>query len=670
MGPAVNLAARLMCMCEKLNVELLCNDELHDKFLGGDSDSFDFEPFDPMKVKGYTNPVTFYHPILKDTDGNAQTGRKSSTGGNVSNFIRRHTQSARPSHASGGGLTNIENGGRNFTSVDVGMGGGLLSKSTTPSRDDRTKSPPRMVKHLLGFKPSTSSTRKSSIPTSHRNSDGISSPQNRSQAATLLVNSQSGGDNGLKSNRGSKSSSRANTPQPRRSEGLRQHVLSHLDALSLGHQMILKTASAIGVVFDRSVLINTYPGSAAEADEALSTTLSTFVMRLEGDTQHDVRFAFRSAATASVIYDLMLQAQKKRLHKQIAAWYERVRVLRRREGLRTEEDLVAPLALHYLLSGDEDRAKKLFVAAGRLSCSQGRYLEAVSHFDACLNLFTTRNGDDDDDIFCEVLVWLAQTIVRYGIPYKAPSFIDPDHHEEKEENQEVVGTSTPNNESSQMSSIKKKNSNTSSLNNTNSVKCAEKLLQRAFAVLNGRIMRKVVARFLSAQLSSAMERWRLHVNQQLHSPPDHGLSPRDLRESFNGNGLGYRRGSGNPRGGVNNQNNNNQQAASTSLGRSNSLVSSQPSNVSAFLTPHSVDVNTLTAVGQDSGGGIHKVENREVSIRRRLQIAKVKAQLGWVLSADPIRCMKEGEQIKVINMLMSPTFLLFIIIFYYMHHLF
>jgi class 3 adenylate cyclase len=31
MGPAVNLAARLMCKCEEKGVELLCNDQLHDK---------------------------------------------------------------------------------------------------------------------------------------------------------------------------------------------------------------------------------------------------------------------------------------------------------------------------------------------------------------------------------------------------------------------------------------------------------------------------------------------------------------------------------------------------------------------------------------------------------------------------------------------------------------
>jgi hypothetical protein len=35
---------------------------------------------------------------------------------------------------------------------------------------------------------------------------------------------------------------------------------------------------------------------------------------------HDVRFAFRSPDTARIIYELMLQNQKRRLHSQIAAW--------------------------------------------------------------------------------------------------------------------------------------------------------------------------------------------------------------------------------------------------------------------------------------------------------------------------------------------------------------
>ena len=87
MGPSVNLAARLMCSCEAKGVALLCNDALHDEARialaltpsltptqplapAGHSHQvsrqghahFSFTAFEPLKVKGYTEPVVFYHP--------------------------------------------------------------------------------------------------------------------------------------------------------------------------------------------------------------------------------------------------------------------------------------------------------------------------------------------------------------------------------------------------------------------------------------------------------------------------------------------------------------------------------------------------------------------------------------------------------------------------------
>ena len=89
MGPSVNLAARLMCSCEAKGVALLCNDALHDEARialaltpsltptlplalapAGHSHQvsrqghahFSFTAFEPLKVKGYSEPVVFYHP--------------------------------------------------------------------------------------------------------------------------------------------------------------------------------------------------------------------------------------------------------------------------------------------------------------------------------------------------------------------------------------------------------------------------------------------------------------------------------------------------------------------------------------------------------------------------------------------------------------------------------
>jgi CRP-like cAMP-binding protein/tetratricopeptide (TPR) repeat protein len=62
MGPCVNLAARLMCACEKKESRVLCNGELRDKLVLSGSNDFNFTEYEPVKVKGYTELVTFCRP--------------------------------------------------------------------------------------------------------------------------------------------------------------------------------------------------------------------------------------------------------------------------------------------------------------------------------------------------------------------------------------------------------------------------------------------------------------------------------------------------------------------------------------------------------------------------------------------------------------------------------
>jgi len=66
MGPSVNLAARLMCACEKLRLDVLCNDALHEMAMGRASCAFVFEHVGLQTVKGYNAPVAFYSPLLQE----------------------------------------------------------------------------------------------------------------------------------------------------------------------------------------------------------------------------------------------------------------------------------------------------------------------------------------------------------------------------------------------------------------------------------------------------------------------------------------------------------------------------------------------------------------------------------------------------------------------------
>ena len=63
MGPSVNLAARLMCACEKKGVRLLCCDTMCAELQKqGKRSQFIFDAFAPVAVKGYSQPVMLYHP--------------------------------------------------------------------------------------------------------------------------------------------------------------------------------------------------------------------------------------------------------------------------------------------------------------------------------------------------------------------------------------------------------------------------------------------------------------------------------------------------------------------------------------------------------------------------------------------------------------------------------
>ncbi len=62
MGPSVNLAARLMCMCEAKGVNLLCCDQMRAELGKGRVKDVRFTSFDPVRVRGYAEAVGIHHP--------------------------------------------------------------------------------------------------------------------------------------------------------------------------------------------------------------------------------------------------------------------------------------------------------------------------------------------------------------------------------------------------------------------------------------------------------------------------------------------------------------------------------------------------------------------------------------------------------------------------------
>ena len=62
MGPCVNLAARLMCMCEAKGVNLLCCDQMKAELTKGRVKDVRFTSYDPVAVRGYAALVGMHHP--------------------------------------------------------------------------------------------------------------------------------------------------------------------------------------------------------------------------------------------------------------------------------------------------------------------------------------------------------------------------------------------------------------------------------------------------------------------------------------------------------------------------------------------------------------------------------------------------------------------------------
>ena len=67
MGPSVNLAARLMCMCEAKGVNLLCCDQIKNELnKEGRVKHLRFTSYDPVAVRGYEGKLVGIHHVVKD----------------------------------------------------------------------------------------------------------------------------------------------------------------------------------------------------------------------------------------------------------------------------------------------------------------------------------------------------------------------------------------------------------------------------------------------------------------------------------------------------------------------------------------------------------------------------------------------------------------------------
>ena len=151
-------------------------------------------------------------------------------------------------------------------------------------------------------------------------------------------------------------------------------VASRIDRLEAGAQFTLKIASVVGRTFEEAVVRGIHPIKAARRSVGDDLRALAGLELIEPHPGADGLHAFHHAVIHEAAYGLMLAAQRERLHRAAAEWYE---------AAGGEPGL---LARHWQLAGVHDRAAVYLAAAGEDAVGKGAYREAVGFLGDALDL--------------------------------------------------------------------------------------------------------------------------------------------------------------------------------------------------------------------------------------------------------------------------------------------
>lgn len=167
-------------------------------------------------------------------------------------------------------------------------------------------------------------------------------------------------------------------------------ITSRIDRLEPSQQMTLKVASVIGRVFNFRTLMDIHP---IEADKP---TLAEHVSALERldltpleSPEPDLAYIFKHIITQEVAYNLMLFAQRRELHRAVAASYEMTYT-----GQLTS--YYPLLAHHWSRAEDWTKSYKYRMLAGDSAVALYAYTEASLHYLEALEALTHLPDTDEN----------------------------------------------------------------------------------------------------------------------------------------------------------------------------------------------------------------------------------------------------------------------------------
>ena len=156
-------------------------------------------------------------------------------------------------------------------------------------------------------------------------------------------------------------------------------ILARLDRLEPAWRDILRRAAVIGREFSLSIL-SRLVASDTDVDGIISELEELGFIKPVLDGPHSV-FAFKHVIIQNVAYETLLLKQRKELHGLVAQAIEDL------SGGRAE-DYCEPLAFHYSLDHDLDRAVRYLELAGDRAARSFALDSARNHFSAAIHLLT------------------------------------------------------------------------------------------------------------------------------------------------------------------------------------------------------------------------------------------------------------------------------------------
>jgi predicted ATPase len=160
-------------------------------------------------------------------------------------------------------------------------------------------------------------------------------------------------------------------------------VAARIDRLAPGQELTLKVASVIGRLFGFPILCDVHP---IELDTSVLGGFLDDLARQDFtvlDTpEPDLAYLFKHVVTQEVAYSLLLYAQRRQLHRAVAAWYERTQA----EDLAS---LYPLLAYHWGRAEEPTKTLAYLELAGEQALRVGAYQEAVDVLSDAVSLAGT-----------------------------------------------------------------------------------------------------------------------------------------------------------------------------------------------------------------------------------------------------------------------------------------